>query len=291
MKTVVAPRQVAHLWAHKTQDNAKSAGRGNIYFQGDTIYSYGSHFPMARHVTNSKGEKAILFTNRTYSNTTAKHLSFVRQAIPNSIPVFYVNQVTTSPDATEIRSLEEEASELMAKSKTARTRKDFLIAQASGKISAATELARFFSIKTKIATPKALEAAAVEIQKGLAKEAEEKKIRAKQALKEAQDQIIDWKNGVAYARIPYNVSTSFGRIEKNELVTSKGARVPLEHVKKIADLVRSLITKGKTYKRNGHSIHLGDYVLDEIKADGTLMVGCHTFDKAEVLRIVDLVKN
>ena len=39
---------VAHLWAHRAQESAPQ--RGNFYFDGDTIYSYGSHFPIARHV-------------------------------------------------------------------------------------------------------------------------------------------------------------------------------------------------------------------------------------------------
>ena len=43
---------VAHLWANKSQDSARESG-GRFYFVGDTIYSYGSHFPIARHVENS----------------------------------------------------------------------------------------------------------------------------------------------------------------------------------------------------------------------------------------------
>lgn len=89
-KHVFPTDEIAHLWAHKTQDDARNHG-GNFYFDGDTIYSYGSHFPIARHVTNDKGEAAILFTNRTWGPTTAKHVGQVRRAIPHGVPVFEVH--------------------------------------------------------------------------------------------------------------------------------------------------------------------------------------------------------
>ena len=53
---------IAHLWANQLQDEARNSGSGNFYFDGDVIYSYGSHFPIAKHVVNAKGEKAVLFT-------------------------------------------------------------------------------------------------------------------------------------------------------------------------------------------------------------------------------------
>lgn len=46
-----------------------------MYFEGPTIFSYGSHFPIATHVTNARGERAVIFTRETYSVTTQKHMS------------------------------------------------------------------------------------------------------------------------------------------------------------------------------------------------------------------------
>ena len=87
---VFPTNEIPHLWAHKTQSDARNA-QGNLYFENETIYSYGSHFPIARHVTNKSGRKsAILFTTRKYSNTTAGHISAVRSSIPNGVPVFNV---------------------------------------------------------------------------------------------------------------------------------------------------------------------------------------------------------
>lgn len=106
-KTVYPTRQIAHLWAHKTQSEARNQS-GNFYFRDDTIYSYGLHFPIARHVktgmTGGRGmysktrKTCVFFTTRGYSTTTAKHLSFVRCAIPHeSVGVFHLPNVLSSP--------------------------------------------------------------------------------------------------------------------------------------------------------------------------------------------------
>ena len=68
-KHVFHTGEIPHLWAHRTQDEARNR-QGNLYFTGDTIYSYGSHFPIARHVSSETGERAILFTTGTHSVTT-----------------------------------------------------------------------------------------------------------------------------------------------------------------------------------------------------------------------------
>src|SRR6267154_4925390 len=104
-KTVFDTGEIPHLWAHKVQENARNA-HGNLYFDGETIYSYGSHFPIARHVVNNPTKKnpkpAVLFTTPSYSVTTSGHISAVRSAIPKDVPVFHVY----SPDSRPKESLE-----------------------------------------------------------------------------------------------------------------------------------------------------------------------------------------
>jgi hypothetical protein len=79
MKTVFTDiSKVAHLWANQLQDNARNTG--NFFFEGKEIYSYGRHFMIAKHIENDKWERAVLFTERTYSVSTAKHIAVVRQA-------------------------------------------------------------------------------------------------------------------------------------------------------------------------------------------------------------------
>src|SRR5436190_24347448 len=92
-KTVFDTGEIPHLWAHKVQESARNA-QGNLYFDGETIYSYGSHFPIARHTVDNPTKKnpklAVLFTTRSYSVTTSGHVSAVRSAIPKDVQVFHV---------------------------------------------------------------------------------------------------------------------------------------------------------------------------------------------------------
>lgn len=54
------------------------SGRSNsMFIDGDTIYSYGYHFPIATRVNS----KLYLFNCNHYSNTTAKHKNEVLSAI------------------------------------------------------------------------------------------------------------------------------------------------------------------------------------------------------------------
>jgi formate dehydrogenase maturation protein FdhE len=75
MKKVVSRSEVARLWARQAQDEARERG-DRMYFNNNAIYSYGSHFMIAKIVDGNK----CLFTLDTYSNTTAKHINEARSA-------------------------------------------------------------------------------------------------------------------------------------------------------------------------------------------------------------------
>lgn len=75
MKKVLANnQQVAHYFANKVQSEGSCS---NFFFRNDRLYSYGSHFCIARHLPGGK----VAFTTRTHSVSTAKHLSYARQAL------------------------------------------------------------------------------------------------------------------------------------------------------------------------------------------------------------------
>ena len=90
-RKVYPTSEIAHLWAHQSKPEARNP-HGNFYFEGDTIYSYGRHFPIARHIEHN-GKKAILFVDHGWSVTTAKHIGEVRGSIPRNVPVFEVGDV------------------------------------------------------------------------------------------------------------------------------------------------------------------------------------------------------
>lgn len=92
-KQVFPKTMVAHLWANKSQDSARTPC-GNFYFTGPAIYSYGSHYVAGFHmpdVYKKDGRAVVLLNSRSYSNTTAKHTAEVRQAIRNHGHVIFVD--------------------------------------------------------------------------------------------------------------------------------------------------------------------------------------------------------
>lgn len=67
----------AHVWAQQSQQSGRS-NNGNLYFEGARIYSYGGHFLAGLALENGP----FLVNANSYSSTTAKHMSYVRGAIP-----------------------------------------------------------------------------------------------------------------------------------------------------------------------------------------------------------------
>lgn len=69
---------VAHVWAQRSQTFGKS-NNGNFYFEGDALYSYGSHFLVA-YLLDTGGEVVALHNSDTYGVTTSGHQSDGRGA-------------------------------------------------------------------------------------------------------------------------------------------------------------------------------------------------------------------
>lgn len=85
-RTVFANAMVAHVWAQRTNSSGRSSN-GNFYFEGDTIYSYGSHFPIARFVEGEfEGKQLVLFNPESRSVSTSGHQRYVQDAL-RGLPV------------------------------------------------------------------------------------------------------------------------------------------------------------------------------------------------------------
>ena len=88
MKTVFnSNSELAHVWANQLQSEGRA---GNMFFHGPVIYSYGTHYEIARFVTAPNGQKVCFVNSNGYSNSTAKHTSHVWNAIPDGIFAFKV---------------------------------------------------------------------------------------------------------------------------------------------------------------------------------------------------------
>lgn len=75
-KTVFNNNMVAHVWAQRNQERGRS-NNGQFYFKGPTIYSYRDSWPLAHYLKDGR----LIVNTQNYSPTTARHGSYVRQAI------------------------------------------------------------------------------------------------------------------------------------------------------------------------------------------------------------------
>lgn len=111
--------EVAHSWANKAKPRLKGA---NMYFEGDTIYSYGNHFPVARHVCTDRNDNVVLFTTRDYSVTTSAHKSTIGRACSHleTFSVPFINASTfTNNHEMNLRDYQDRIRELVGKAKRA----------------------------------------------------------------------------------------------------------------------------------------------------------------------------
>jgi hypothetical protein len=299
-KLVFDTGEIPHLWAHRTQEEARNR-QGNLYFTGDTIYSYGSHFPIARHVTHDAGERAVLFTTASYSVTTSSHCSAVRSAIPSGIRVFHVpnvchgrysgSELTTNDHAGNLADYAERIEKHVITSARARSSyaKEWNYEHAVCLRDEAVAYCAFFGLPVPHIpeVPKLDSDALTAIRKREAQRAAEKAEQTKRERAEAiarqQELITQWRVG-QYSGCLYDVPTML-RIDGDEVVTSRGARFPVSHAKRALPFVRKVRESGQAYVRNGHTIHLGPYAIDRIEPDGTVKAGCHVVSWEEVERI------
>jgi len=300
-------QQVAHLWA----SGNKASGKGsNFYFEGDTIYSYGSHFPIARRIT----EGFYLITERGYSNSTSRHISCTRRAIPSFAKVF---SVENRPDSTFETIREEKMSQARERLEGARTRLEgvegknaFSIYENAEKLSQFCEesmelFGRFYmhdnsfdcssqlylgNIKTECLELMNKHKEAYEI--ALAKKQEQQEARnAKREAKFARQRELEkmealelvplWRAGECNNQWKLRSLPPMLRIKGSMVQTSQGAEVSLEDAKMAFGFINHKILQGIEWHRNGETCQVGAFSLISIDAD-FVTIGCHKFTIEEV---------
>lgn len=72
-----------HVWAQQNRETWRGqSSDGRIRFKGATIYSYGSHFPMANFTARKfDGQRIVLINGAGYSVSTGKHKRLVGNAL------------------------------------------------------------------------------------------------------------------------------------------------------------------------------------------------------------------
>lgn len=109
---------------------------------------------------------------------------------------------------------------------------------------------------------------------------------AQRRMEIAAGAVDKWRDGDSSIAVTKAVrSLTLLRREGGEIVTTKGARFPVEHARKAFLLVRTVRRIKEPWQRNGRTIHVGHYELDSIDAEGNVVAGCNRVEFSEIERL------
>lgn len=264
-------KEVAHLWANQSRPRATGS---HFYFDGDTIYSYGAHFAIARHY---KG--VVLFTRSGRSNTTARHISITRSAASH-LTRFAVIDPTTKPGRDDVKAYGEEVERLSMSAARARN-PAFHLEMLESAVKQANAFCEHFGFATRFTMPGNIDE--LKAKAKLSAERERVATAKAQAKLEADEaeKITQWIAGEADCYVSSRIQHVYLRAKGENLETSKGARVPLGEAHKAYRFVRLQRVKG--WRKNGEEFKVGDYHLDVVNEQG-VVAGCHRITWAEIER-------
>ena len=294
MKKVYHGDELPHIWIYNTQLEGYNSSR-NVSFHGDKYYSYST--VIARRMGD-----AIVMSTRTYSSTTQRQQSKLKQAARGR-EVVYCNDVNNTP-ADNFERLKRDV--IILADKQTRAKKVDYIAQADAQIEEFKKYAAVMGYKMPASTVAGIcEYGATEV-----KRAEVARKKAIAAQKRAADKFKKSINFETADRVysvtaklfhakkmslyrhyklmmqqflrqcqehkvtpPHNYFMDFLRIAPDGVITSQGVNITTEEarglflaLKRGADIV-------------GHKI--GHYSINEINGE-MLRVGCHTIARTEI---------
>lgn len=291
MKLIHNNDMVAHLWANQSQSEARNSN-GSLYFHGPIIYSYGSHFPIARRV-----DGAVLITSRGYSVTTSQHISKVRRACSH-LTEFTVDNVLATSESEHRENLGillGESCALLIKSARARSNSDFYLNQALAIRARMRDYAAQFLPSYIVPEISQQEIdGLLEKAKKQAAEKREKTAQRNAALKEKAEQERQEFYNFERDSISYDSDKIVGTLirynkDKNRVESSKGAECPVKHALDLYRYMEWLKNHKETYSRyqSNRIHHLGNFTVNSIDKDSTLVAGCHTIKWPEIKRFAD----
>jgi len=291
MKKVFSNSQCCHVWAQQKQDE----GRGhNIFFEKESIYSYGRHFKMAEFIRPD----VVLVNSRGYSSSTSKHQGYVRGAL-HGLKVTKINvpgiasegKVAISECCDRMMDQIENNIKLAVR---ARTDTEIYKRYASSGLAemeaylkyckgmTPKQWARFRSLKkmltsddfTKLMPIIKAEAEATKKRNAerKARQAEDDRIRA---LKD-EERLAEWLAGGNLFITGMRTDKTYLRVKGDKVQTSRGAEVPLSEAK----VLLGLWTKGEV--QVGYKI--GHFEVETVEQN-QIKIGCHYLVREEIERI------
>lgn len=297
MKTVFRTEEIPHLWAHKQAKEGRAPS--NLSFDGATIFSYST--AIARHIEH-KGKSAIVINDRSFSNSTTKHQGMMRRAIPSGIPLFYIAEsrgARLSQGGLELFNYAVESAATAAQGANATRqgtqKRASLEAQQCTWLERAKQVSDFFGLRRKVDEKTITRLA---ITRATAEKKAEKERKAKEEAQRIKyaTAFESWlAGGNAEYNPAHNLSDDYFpahnfpvafRVESEELVSTLGARVPLNDARRAYRFAVS--KRGQAWRENGETCPVGGYALNAISENG-IVAGCHRITWAEIERLAPVL--
>lgn len=294
MKQVFNNRQLAHVWAQQTQATGRNPSN-SMYFSGNKIYSYGSHYCVASINVNSNGDRLNLVNECNYSVTTAKQRSDVWNALN------YKGLYVPCPEDTYNYKNEAYLFDKLIKTIDVSLNPNRKYSGHEDYKRSLKNLNTYLTFigKKEVSVPMNIVEMLIDVHAVRSirlnelklKNEEKNRIKAyneamarKQRIIEYKEELELWPKGLNTKSIPSDLfpkDFDVIRIKPSNpkvVETSRGAEVPLDHALRLLRL--TLAKETKQGERVGH------FTVDNIK-DDTLKVGCHTISikqASEVLK-------
>lgn len=310
MKKVFSNAELPHVWATQKQEQGQNSSK-TFYFEGPTIYSYGSHFPIA----TIDGQN-VFFTKRTYSNSTAKQVAKARQAVSHKnfiwcyeVPTKYrtdQKKYDNLKTATERnfsiwkgllqklfaevankknRNIEDRINSTVLEVETycnyfkcKVSDKELSTLIKLSKSENFLEVARGMEEKKMLAHNKKMAEAEKAYQKYLSLWREQKE----EEIRELPDNVKTLCNFYS-SQSECNTHLRYNK-EQNRIETTKGVQIPVEVAKRAYIQLNGCLQK----ECNGLSIPVMNYSITKSTKD-SIVAGCHTIPKTDVIYIAQLL--
>jgi len=276
--------EVAHHWAHQNYERGR--GNGAISFDGPALYSYNALIGY-RHTIGTHAEPVFLLSSRSWSITTGRHQGYAARAVFGDY--FFVPKpgASTTIDHREnylyLRGIFESSVQQLANKRQRRITPE----SARRAMDVANRYAELFDMPDRLEWSDDVEKLAAEMIERDRVYQEHQRAREivqwQEKLIRAAEEAAAWERGETNAFPSHGVNPVLLRVlpgSKGDAIileTSLGVRVPLEDAKRAFEGAVACRRQGRgvDLRTASRPVRVGDFLVEEIKPDGSIKAGCH----------------
>jgi hypothetical protein len=242
------------------------------------------------------GQEIVLFTTSKYSPTTSGHLSLAHRALSGVLvlDVPYIDGIGQR-NTDNMASFQTRIDEQALRLSRCHSGVSYILS-AIYELQTDSEVYNTYFMDgkgTPCTLPENLDELVRKAQEREARKAEkdqQREIARRAAWEEwrridalgLEEKVTAWREGKAVL-LPYSAPVML-RMRGDQVETSMGAVVPLDHAERLYRIICKCKMNETTFEANGHSIPIGVYKVDRIDVDGTLHAGCHHINFEEIQR-------